>query len=50
MALQKRVALEPQEYLQAVDAHKNGRDVPVMGELEFRSRMYLENPRDFRVL
>jgi hypothetical protein len=44
-----RVALGPQEYLQAVEAHKAGRDVSVTGELEQGARLRLENPREFLV-
>ena len=44
------VSLDPEEYLQAVEAHKAGRDVSVTGELEQAGRWRLENPRNFTLL
>lgn len=46
-----RVSLPPEEYLQAVDAHKTGRMVSIHGELKPPGRFWrLENPRDFTLL
>lgn len=46
-----RVSLPPEEYLQAVDAHKTGRIVSIHGELKPPGRFWrLENPRDFTLL
>lgn len=44
-----RVSLGPEEYLQAVEAHRAGRAISVFGELE-RQPWRLENARDFRVI
>ena len=46
-----RVSLPPEEYLQAVDAHKTGRMVSIHGELKPPGRFWrLENPQDFVLL
>jgi hypothetical protein len=46
-----RVPLGPEEYLRAVEAHKQGRAVSITGELQQRARQWrLENPRDFSTL
>lgn len=43
-----RVPLGPVEYLQAVEAHKEGRAISVEGELERTGRQWrLDNPRNF---
>lgn len=44
------VSLGPEEYLQAVEAHKQGRSISVHGELEQGRQWRLENPREFRLL
>lgn len=45
-----RVSLGPEEYLQAVEAHKAGQAVSVEGELEQARQWRLENPRAFRLV
>ncbi|RYF30426.1 MAG: hypothetical protein EOO23_05170 [Comamonadaceae bacterium] len=46
-----RVALGPEEYLRAIEAHGSGRQVSVFGELVQGGRQWrLENPVDFVVL
>lgn len=46
-----RVALEPEEYLRAIEAHSSGRQVSVFGELVQTGRNWrLENPTDFVLL
>lgn len=44
------VGLGPEEYLNAVTAHTEGRMISVFGELEKGRRWRLENAREFRVL
>ncbi|WP_199087536.1 hypothetical protein [Bosea sp. ASV33] len=44
-----RVSLGPEEYLQAMEAHRAGRTISVFGELE-RQPWRLENARDFRLV
>lgn len=44
-----RVSLGPEDYLQAMEAHKAGRSISVFGELEARP-WRLENSRDFKVI
>jgi hypothetical protein len=46
-----KVLLPPEQYLAAVEAHKNGRQVSVKGKLEKLGRSWmLIEPNDFRVL
>jgi hypothetical protein len=46
-----QISLGPEEYLEAVEAHKSGRQISVDGELEQDSRPWrLENPREFRLV
>lgn len=45
-----RVSLGPEEYLQAVEAHTEGRLISVFGELDRTQQWRLENARDFRLL
>lgn len=45
-----RVSLGPEEYLQAVEAHTEGRLISVFGELDRTRQWRLENARDFRLL
>ena len=46
-----RVALPPEEYLQAVEAHKTGRRVRVAGLLERIGKTWrLAEPREFAVM
>jgi hypothetical protein len=48
--IQVRVSLGPQEYLEALDAHKSGRPVKLSGTLERKGRLYvLSNPTDFSI-
>ena len=44
-----RVSLGPEEYLLAMEAHKAGQTISVLGELE-RGPWRLENAREFRVI
>lgn len=44
------VSLGPEDYLEAVKAHTEGRMISVFGELEKGRRWQLENARDFRVI
>lgn len=45
-----RVSLGPEEYLQAVEAHRDGRLISVFGELDRTRQWRLENARDFKLL
>lgn len=45
-----RVSLGPEEYLQAVEAHTEGRRISVYGELDQTRQWRLDNARDFRLL
>ncbi|WP_336492056.1 hypothetical protein [Methylobacterium nigriterrae] len=46
-----RVYLQAEDYLRALEAHRDGREIVVQGELERTGRGWLlENPRDFFVL
>lgn len=45
-----RVSLGPEEYLQALEAHTDGRSISVFGELEQGRQWRLENARNFRLL
>jgi hypothetical protein len=48
--IQVRVRLTPQDYLAAIEAHRNGRPVRLRGTLERRGRLWiLSNPTDFSV-
>jgi hypothetical protein len=45
-----RVRLTPQDYLAAIEAHRNGRPVRLRGTLERKGRLWiLSNPTDFSV-
>ncbi|NJO21568.1 MAG: hypothetical protein HC838_18090 [Spirulinaceae cyanobacterium RM2_2_10] len=46
-----RVQLEPQDYDQAIDSHKNGNLVSITGTLIVERQQYrLEKPTDFRTI
>lgn len=46
-----RVSLDPETYLQALEAHRTGKRISVTGELERAPRQWrLDNPRNFTLL